>query len=489
MPRLGGVAIFAGVLGSALLFLPLDGRFGAILLGAAVITVVGALDDVFELSALVKLLGQIGAALIPVTAGVQVEDFTLPFVHRVELGGLGVPLTVAGSSSIMNVVNFSDGVDGLAAGVCAIAPAAFVVIAFDLERATAAVLAAIIAGAALGFLVHNFHPATVFMGDCGSNLLGLLLACVAVEGTVKTQAVLALVLPLVVLAVPFLDTTFVVLKRLKYRRPVYDRRPRALPPPHGPDRLLDAPHRALPLRLDAHARRARARPALRALLRQRRAPARRAGRRSWPALGLIALAASVYLVYVLEILKFKRLDAMRLRRLRPDATEEEIDADVARAPRDRRVRRRAPRDRGVRSPEVLIRPGPDWALPLGPDARLPNRRGRAVHHDRRLDDPRARGARVAAVAPTSRSRRRPCRSGRDTDEHYHPIGRGDLLLPDAAAGGCASATSTATSRPGDCVLIAPGVIHKLVNTGDEPLRLLCCCAPPWTPEDTILTGG
>ena len=124
----------------------------------------------------------------------------------------------------MNVVNFSDGIDGLAAGVCAIAAASFAVIAFDLGTATQRrrSLAAIIAGAALGFLVHNFHPASVFMGDAGSNLLGLLLGCVAVEGTVKTQArSRACSCPLLVLAVPFLDTTFVVLKRLKYRRPVY----------------------------------------------------------------------------------------------------------------------------------------------------------------------------------------------------------------------------------------------------------------------------
>ena len=328
MPRLGGVAIFAGVLGSALLFLPLDGRFGAIVLGAAVITAVGALDDIFELSAIVKLLGQIGAALIPVTAGVEVDAFTLPFVHRVELGGLGVPMTVLGIVLVMNVVNFSDGVDGLAAGVCAIAAVAFAVIAFDLERATAAVLAAIIAGAALGFLVHNFHPATVFMGDCGSNLLGYLLACVAVEGTVKTQAVLALLLPLVVLAVPFLDTTFVVLKRLKYRRPVYEADREHFH--HRMDRIGFSTRRtvlylyAWTLMLAGLA------------LALRFVPYSDNGGRlhlGWTAvmagLGLVALAASVYLVYVLEILKFKRLDTLRLRRLRPDATEEEIDADVA----------------------------------------------------------------------------------------------------------------------------------------------------------------
>src|SRR3712207_820377 len=121
----------------------------------------------------------------------------------------------------MNAVNFSDGVDGLAAGVCAISAAAFAIIAFDLGRQGAGVMAAITAGAALGFLLHNFHPASVFMGDCGSNLLGLLLAATIVEGTLKTNALIALIGPLVILAVPFLDTTFVVLKRMKYGRPVY----------------------------------------------------------------------------------------------------------------------------------------------------------------------------------------------------------------------------------------------------------------------------
>ncbi|MDQ3722999.1 MAG: undecaprenyl/decaprenyl-phosphate alpha-N-acetylglucosaminyl 1-phosphate transferase [Actinomycetota bacterium] len=327
MPRLGGVAIFAGVLVSAFLFLPLDGRFGAIIAGAAVITVVGALDDVFELSAPVKLAGQIVAALIPVLDGVRVESFTLPFVDRVELGDLGIPLTVVGIVLIMNVVNFSDGIDGLAAGVCAIAAAAFVVIAFDLERANAAVLSAIIAGAALGFLVHNFHPATVFMGDCGSNLLGLLLACVAVEGTLKTQSIIALVLPLVVLAVPFLDTTFVVLKRLKYRRPVYQADREHFH--HRMDRIGFSTRRTVLYLYAWTMMLAGLAIALRFVPYSDNGGNLHTGWASVMALlGVLALIASVYLVYVLEILKFKRLDTIRLRRVRPDASEDEIDADV-----------------------------------------------------------------------------------------------------------------------------------------------------------------
>ena len=220
-PLLGGLAIFAGTLIAALIFMPDNERTRGILIAAALITLVGAWDDARDLPPGAKLAGQVLAALVLVNAGVVVENITFPFLGALEFGDFGGPLTVLGIVAVMNVVNFSDGVDGLAAGVCAISAVAFSIIAFDLGRDAAGVLAAITAGAALGFLVHNFHPASVFMGDCGSNLLGLLLGAVIIEGSLKTNALVALVVPLVVLAVPFLDTGFVVMKRIKYRRPVY----------------------------------------------------------------------------------------------------------------------------------------------------------------------------------------------------------------------------------------------------------------------------
>jgi UDP-GlcNAc:undecaprenyl-phosphate GlcNAc-1-phosphate transferase len=326
-PLLGGVAIFVGVVAAALAFVPIDDTYRAILAGAAVITVVGALDDVLDLSPPLKLAGQVGAVALPVSAGVVVSNFTLPFVHRVELGDLATPLTIVGLVLVINVVNFSDGVDGLAAGVCAIAASSFAVIAFDLGKGSAAVLAAIIAGAALGFLVHNFHPASVFMGDCGSNLLGFLLGCVVVEGSLKTNALIALIGPLVVLAVPFLDTGFVVAKRLKYRQPVYkaDRW-------HFHHRMANIgfSQRRTVLYLYAWMlAMAGLAVALRFVPYSDGAGRLNAG---WAALMAVlfacVVAASIYLVYVLEILKFRRLDAIRLRRVRPDATEADIDADV-----------------------------------------------------------------------------------------------------------------------------------------------------------------
>ena len=330
-PLLGGLAILAAVLVASLIFLDSgvgeDEKTRGILAGAIIVTLVGALDDRFDLPAAVKFIGQIIAATIPVLAGVEVANITLPFIGAVDLGSAGAPLTVIGIVFVINVVNFSDGVDGLAAGVCAISAVAFSVIAFDLGRGSAAVLAAIIAGSAAGFLVFNFHPAKVFMGDAGSNLLGLLLACVAVEGAVKTQVVLALVFPLLVLAVPFLDTTFVVLKRLKYGRPVY-----VADQSHFHHRMnrIGFSQRKTVLYLYAWT-----------MLVAGFAVALRfvpysdgAGQLNlaWSlvlvAVGLVVLAASVYLVYVLEILKFRRLRERRLRRSDPQLSEEEVARDV-----------------------------------------------------------------------------------------------------------------------------------------------------------------
>lgn len=329
-PLLGGLAILAGVLAAAVIWLPLDQQTTGILLGAIAIAAIGGADDVRELSPAVKLGGQVAAALIPVAAGVRVEHVTLPFLGALDFGTwLGGALTVVGMVGLMNVVNFSDGVDGLAAGVCAISAVAFSIIAFDLGRTSAGVLAAIVAGAALGFLVHNFHPASVFMGDCGALLLGYLLSCTAVQGSLKTNALIALVGPLAILAVPFLDTSFVIARRLKYKRA-----PWSADAHHFHHRMarIGFSQRRTVLYLYAWT-----------FLLAGLAVAMRFIPYSdnhgnfdlrWSivmgALGLFVLAASVYLVVVLEILKLKRVRAWQLRRADPDTTEHEIVERVER---------------------------------------------------------------------------------------------------------------------------------------------------------------
>src|SRR3954466_15870988 len=233
-PQLGGLGILGGVLVAGLIWLPSDTESHAILYGAIGITYLGFLDDVFDLPAAPKLLGQVACVVIPVSVGVTVDNFTFPFFGRltpgtvdlltlpgggvVHLGDVG---TVLGIVAMINVINLIDGVDGLAAGVCAISALTLAVVAPPLDRNAAGVLAALTAGASLGFLRHGFPPASTFMGDSGSNLLGYLLGVIAVQGALKTNAVIALALPLLVLAVPILDASFVVAKRLRYRQPVY----------------------------------------------------------------------------------------------------------------------------------------------------------------------------------------------------------------------------------------------------------------------------
>jgi UDP-GlcNAc:undecaprenyl-phosphate/decaprenyl-phosphate GlcNAc-1-phosphate transferase len=328
-PLLGGLAIFAGAFAAAVLFEPDNGRMRAIFAAAALITLVGAVDDVVDLHPVAKLAGQIAAAVILVAGGVSVDNFTLPFVHHVDLQHFGGPLTALGLVGLMNVVNFSDGVDGLAAGVCAISAAAFAVIAFDLQQNTAAVLAAIVCGAALGFLVFNFPPASIFMGDCGSQLLGLLLGAVIIEGSLKTNALIALIGPLVVLAVPFLDTGFVVAKRIKYGRPVY--RGDSNHFHHRFHRIGFSQRRTVLYLYGWTIVMAGIAVALRFVPYSQRSGHLNSG---WAALmaGLLVLgvAASIYLVYVLEILKFRRLRAWQLRRYEPDTTEHEIAERVDR---------------------------------------------------------------------------------------------------------------------------------------------------------------
>ncbi len=233
-PKLGGLAIFVAVAVATILFLPWAEQTQALLVGAVMITIVGVVDDVFELNPLVKLAGQAVAVAIPVLNGVNASNFTLPFVGGVDLRTvelldppmigtvhLGHVLTIVGIVAVINVINLIDGVDGLAAGVCVISAAALSVVALSLDKPGAGVLAALTAGAALGFLRHGFPPASSFMGDTGSNLLGYLLGAIAVQGALKTNAVVALFFPLLILAVPILDTTFVIAKRIKYRQPIY----------------------------------------------------------------------------------------------------------------------------------------------------------------------------------------------------------------------------------------------------------------------------
>jgi UDP-GlcNAc:undecaprenyl-phosphate GlcNAc-1-phosphate transferase len=334
-PRLGGLAILVAVAVSALVFLPHDKQTRGILIGAGVIAMVGFFDDLLELSADFKLVGQLLAAVVPVASGVRVETFTLPFVHRVDLTTAeSYVLTVLGIVALMNVVNFIDGVDGLAAGVCTIAAGTFAAIALSLDRDVAGVLAMITAGASLGYLRHGFHPASVFLGDSGSNLLGYLLGVVAVQGALKTNALVALAFPLVILAVPILDSSFVIAKRIKYGRPIYkaDRW-------HFHHRFANIGFSQRRTALYIYAWTLVLAALALALRFVPYSDHHGHFNLTWSLVlagfGMLAVMASIYLVLVLEILKLKRFRAFQLRREsvlegQPPPADADVDASVAR---------------------------------------------------------------------------------------------------------------------------------------------------------------
>src|SRR5919199_1645994 len=321
VPRLGGLALFFAVLVPALAFLPLGGELRGLVLGATVATTVGAIDDFRGLRWWEKLGGQVAAGAIATGFGIWVHRFTFPVIGIHTLPEwVGVPLTVAWIVAIMNMVNFLDGLDGLAAGVCAISAGTFSLIALSLGKPQAAIATAIVLGATLGFLRHNFYPARIFMGDSGALLLGFMLAAISIQSLLKTAAIASLFFPLLVLAVPIIDTSFVVAKRMKHGRPVYlaDRA-------HLHHRFLNigfSQRRAVAYIYVWCATLAGAALATR-FIRPHAHGSWHPGRTAAVlVIGLAALAASVYMVYLLEIVK---LANPRIRR-----REEEARAATAR---------------------------------------------------------------------------------------------------------------------------------------------------------------
>jgi UDP-GlcNAc:undecaprenyl-phosphate GlcNAc-1-phosphate transferase len=321
IPRIGGLAIVAGILVPLLAFVNPHGPLVGILLGIPCVAAVGLVDDVRDLKPSIKLVAVALVALIPVVGyDLRFEQISVPFAGVVHLGWTAYPVTVAWITLVANLVNLIDGMDALAAGIVAIAAAAFALLAASFGRIEVAATAAIVCGATLGFLRHNYHPAKTFMGDSGALTLGFVLGSLAVEGVLKNAATIALAAPLLVLAVPILDTSFVVLKRLKYRNP-----------PFGADHNHFY-HRFL--RIGFSQRRTAAYLHVWAALLAgyaillRFVPPRPGGQ--WDlentviagAAGLFIVATSVWMVYRLEILKARHLQVLGFRR-EPGEDEEE----------------------------------------------------------------------------------------------------------------------------------------------------------------------
>jgi UDP-GlcNAc:undecaprenyl-phosphate/decaprenyl-phosphate GlcNAc-1-phosphate transferase len=313
IPLGGGIALLAGSVFPVLLLADhLSHPMRAILAGACLCALVGFADDVYDLPVVVKFAAQIGVAAVPVAAGVSIDHVTLPFLSPFSTGVLQYPLTIIWIVGLMNVLNFVDGMDGLAAGIGAISSGTFCVLALSLGRVQPALVVAALAGACIGFLRRNFHPARVFMGDAGSMTIGFVLASVAVIGVLKTAAAVAVGFPLVVLFVPLLDTSFVIARRLKHGQAPWRADSGHLH--HRFARIGWGQRQAALLLYGWCASLAGFALAIRFVHYRTPEGVHWDAVALLAALGLLALAFTVYVVYVLEILKQRHLHLVGLRR-------------------------------------------------------------------------------------------------------------------------------------------------------------------------------
>jgi UDP-GlcNAc:undecaprenyl-phosphate GlcNAc-1-phosphate transferase len=224
--RLGGLAVFGGFAIAAIA----GSLFGhdviamgntrpadlcLLSLGVAIVLAIGIADDVLDVSAWPKLLAHVAAALCVVAANVQISGFTNPFSGELlEIGRFGGLVTVLWVVGITNAFNLIDGLDGLASGVALIATATITLLAFAQGRTETAVVALILAGALGGFLIFNWHPATIFLGDSGAFFIGFLLAVLSVQGFQKGPTLAVLSVPVLALGLPIVETLVTIQRRL-----------------------------------------------------------------------------------------------------------------------------------------------------------------------------------------------------------------------------------------------------------------------------------
>lgn len=235
VPLWGGLAIYAGFILTVMLYRawqgqPLALEQGAhpvlgILLGGSLIALMGMLDDRYDLPPWMQAGGLLGGGLLAALCGVRIDGITNPMqwpaVHGtyrpenyLSLGGWSIPITMLWVFLVAKTLDFLDGLDGLAAGVCLIAATTMGLVAVHGNDVSVALLAGAVGGASLGFLRHNYHPASIFMGTVGAQFLGFMLACLAVVGAFKIPATISVMIPPLVLGVPVFDGLFVVARRM-----------------------------------------------------------------------------------------------------------------------------------------------------------------------------------------------------------------------------------------------------------------------------------
>lgn len=234
IPRLGGVAVVVAFFAALLcIFLVERASLGQLLmkhpslvwglfLGGVTIAALGAVDDLRGVRALHKLFVQVGVAGLAYAFGFRIEAVDFPWVGTIQFGLLAVPITVLWFVAVMNAVNLIDGLDGLAGGIAFVACVSNFVVGWLNDAVLVVFLSAALAGAVLGFLIYNFNPASIFMGDTGSLFLGFILAATSLLGSsVKSSTTVALLVPILALGVPIMDTLFAMVRRWLERRPLF----------------------------------------------------------------------------------------------------------------------------------------------------------------------------------------------------------------------------------------------------------------------------
>ncbi|MGF6376030.1 UDP-GlcNAc:undecaprenyl-phosphate GlcNAc-1-phosphate transferase [Clostridiales Family XIII bacterium PM5-7] len=228
MPRFGGLAIFVGAMASLALYSGTNEKIQAVMIGGTLIYLLGIIDDLWNLNAKVKFLGQVMVAILMYYLGLRIELISNYFGEGTLHFGTAVTfiVTIVWIVGITNTINLIDGLDGLAGGTAAIAALSIAYVAYihwetnGMMVVCAAMLA--VAGGALGFLPYNFYPAKIFMGDGGSLFLGFMMATLSVVGPLKRSTIIAVVVPVLVLGIPIFDTFFAIIRRMVNKRPIME---------------------------------------------------------------------------------------------------------------------------------------------------------------------------------------------------------------------------------------------------------------------------
>ncbi len=231
IPRIGGVAIFfaffAPFTGTLIYTNDLIAKIHSepalflVALGAAIVFLMGLADDLFRLHPMFKFAVQILSASLAYAGGLIISQLQLPGIAAIKLGWLSVPVTIFWFLLVINAINLIDGLDGLAAGVCFFASLTLLVLSILGGRYLVAAGLAALAGACLGFLRYNFNPASIFMGDSGSYFLGYMLAALSIVGSMKSQTTVAVLIPVIALGLPLMDTVLATIRRFLIGKQIF----------------------------------------------------------------------------------------------------------------------------------------------------------------------------------------------------------------------------------------------------------------------------